>query len=416
MKLKNKILLSHPGHVQVSYQFALALQESKKNFAFHTSIYYVDSIFIKFLLKIIPKNISDKFKRRISQRYISTLDQKFIYTHPLYEYIYLFIARIPYLNKLSEKIMRLRNILFDKKIVNIIKKENFNVVIGYDSCIYQAFSYAKRKNKVCVLDQVIGHFKSGQNILSQEIYDNPEFAESITFDFSKNLIKRQEKEIEFADWILVPSKYVLRTFIENNVDPKKILLCPYGVDINAFFPPSKKIKKNKIFKILFIGQISQRKGIKYLFDAIQDLNDNKIQLTIIGKFIGSSDWLSNYNFSFTHINFVPYNKLNSYYQKADIFVYPSLHEGSALAVYEALACGLPTITTFNTGSIVRDKKDGFIIPIKDSNAIKNKILLLMHNSSLRNQMSLNARNRAKEYTWEKYRKRLVKIMHAKKIL
>lgn len=416
MNHNKKILLSHPGSVQVTYQFALALQEQKKDFVFHTSIYYIENTLVKFLIKILPKKISTKFKIRISQRQIPNLNRKFIFIHPAFELSYLLISRIRLLKNFSEKVMRLRNIYFDKKITYILKKEYFDVVVGYDSCIYETFLYAKSKNKVCVLDQVIGHFKSGQKILTQEASDNPEFADSFTLNFNKNLIKRQENEIKLASWILLPSKYVMKTFIDNKVDPKKLLLCPYGVDTDKFYPSTKKITKNEFFEVLFVGQISQRKGIKYLFDAIQDLKNSKIKLTIIGKIIGSGSWLAKYNFSFTHINFVPYNLLPSYYQNADIFVFPSLHEGSALAIYEALACGLPVITTFNSGSIVRDKKDGFIIPIKDSNSIQNKINLLMHNPLLRDQLSKNARKQAEEFSWKNYRKRLINLLHTRNIL
>ncbi len=79
---------------------------------------------------------------------------------------------------------------------------------------------------------------------------------------------------------------------------------------------------------------------------------------------------------FHHVPNVPYHQVHSVYRGADIFVYPSLHEGSALAIGEALASGLPVITTANAGSVVRDGEEGYIVPIRDVEALMDRILTL----------------------------------------
>jgi glycosyltransferase involved in cell wall biosynthesis len=94
-----------------------------------------------------------------------------------------------------------------------------------------------------------------------------------------------------------------------------------------------------------------------------------------------------------------------------VFVYPSLHEGSAIATYEALASGLPVITTANSGSVVRDSSEGFIVPIRDVEALKEKILLLYGDRQLREEMGRNARKRAEDFTWSAYRRRLGVLLH-----
>ena len=103
---------------------------------------------------------------------------------------------------------------------------------------------------------------------------------------------------------------------------------------------------------------------------------------------------------------MPHHEVHTYFQKSDVFVYPSLYEGSALAIYEALASGLPVITTPNSGSVVRDGVEGFIVPIRDVDTLKEKILLLYENKELREEMGQNARKRAEEFTWTAYRQRL----------
>ncbi len=98
-----------------------------------------------------------------------------------------------------------------------------------------------------------------------------------------------------------------------------------------------------------------------------------------------------------------------YYQAADIYVFPSLFEGSSLSIYEAMASGLPVVTTKNSGSIIRDKKDGFIIPIRDSQDTKEKILQLYQNKNLRQKMGASAREQIKHFTWQIYEERVVAL-------
>jgi glycosyltransferase involved in cell wall biosynthesis len=82
-------------------------------------------------------------------------------------------------------------------------------------------------------------------------------------------------------------------------------------------------------------------------------------------------------------------------------------EGSAVVHLEALACGVPVITTPNCGSVVRDGVDGFLVPIRDAEELANKIETIVTDRRLRGEMSRNARERAREFTWARYGERLL---------
>jgi len=101
------------------------------------------------------------------------------------------------------------------------------------------------------------------------------------------------------------------------------------------------------------------------------------------------------------------------YQQADIFVFPSLEEGSALVTYEAMACGLPVVTTPNAGSLVRDGVEGFIVPIRDPDALAERMERLRANARLRQALGRAARMRVEEFTWEQHGQAL--IQHYKSI-
>jgi glycosyltransferase involved in cell wall biosynthesis len=99
-----------------------------------------------------------------------------------------------------------------------------------------------------------------------------------------------------------------------------------------------------------------------------------------------------------------------HYAWADLFLLPSICEGSATVCYEALAAGLPVITTENAGSVVRDGIDGFIVPIRDPGAIAERLENLHRDRALLESMSRAALERAREFTVEKYAERLLSAL------
>src|SRR5262249_8217957 len=140
-----------------------------------------------------------------------------------------------------------------------------------------------------------------------------------------------------------------------------------GVDVARFRPGGPRPRGQ--FRILFVGTLSQRKGIRYLLEAARRLRLPDAELVLAGRMVGSETAFAPYRDVFRHVTHVPYHEVHALYQDADVFVYPSLHEGSAFAVFEALASGLPVICTPNTGSVVRDGVEGFLVPVRDVDAI-----------------------------------------------
>ncbi len=152
------------------------------------------------------------------------------------------------------------------------------------------------------------------------------------------------------------------------------------------------------------------KGIRYLLEALRVLDTRQIGARLVGPIMASAEALARYRRYCSLLGPVPRSAVREHYQWADVFVLPSICEGSATVTYEALACGLPVITTPNAGSVVRDGIDGFIVPIRDAEAIAEKLDLLASNPKLLAEMSLNARERALEFSWERYGERLVRAV------
>jgi len=113
---------------------------------------------------------------------------------------------------------------------------------------------------------------------------------------------------------------------------------------------------------------------------------------------------------------VPRSEVAAHYAWADVFLLPSLCEGSATSTYEAMFQGLPVVCTPQTGSVVRDGIDGFIVPPRDGAAIADKLALLAAKPDLLAQLSENARQRSADFTLEKYGERLLAAFRERDII
>jgi glycosyltransferase involved in cell wall biosynthesis len=298
--------------------------------------------------------------------------------------------------------MWLRNELFDRRVAAEVEQRRPAGVLCYDSCALHTFRAARRLGIVTILDQSVGHIRSAIAMLRDEDDREPAWA-TPTRSIPQWLVERCSEEARQADFVLAPSAYVQSTLMTNGVAPSRIVPMPFGVDVDRFRPVG--ARPARPFRALFIGQVSQRKGIRYLLDAFDQLQLPDAELVLVGG-VKNRRVLEMRPGSLTLIPHVSHGEVHSLFQQADVFVYPSLHEGSALAIYEALASGLPVITTFNSGSVVRDGIDGYIVPVRDTEAIKEKLLLLYSRPELRRVMGKNARERAEEFTWDAYQRRM----------
>lgn len=224
---------------------------------------------------------------------------------------------------------------------------------------------------------------------------------------SPRLTRQVRAERELADRLLVPSEFVRSCLVANGVEPARIVHVPYGVD-PAEFSPAEDNERSSRFRVLFVGLISPRKGVQYLLEAWHRLALRDAELVFAGSLgPGGGLLLRRFEGSFAWVGPVAHAELPALYRSAHVFAFPSLAEGSALVTYEAMATGLPVITTPNSGSVIKNGVDGLIVPPRDSQALAEKMLLLHRDPDLRRELGLRARQTILEgYTWEHYRQRV----------
>jgi glycosyltransferase involved in cell wall biosynthesis len=191
-------------------------------------------------------------------------------------------------------------------------------------------------------------------------------------DFSQFL--DEKLEFDQVDYIYVNSDFCRQTFIDEGVSSEKLRMLPRGFDSKRYYPVE---KKDDVFRVIFVGQLLVRKGLKYLLEAWVQLGLHKAELLIVGSMMDEvralvSPYLERSDIK--HVGFIP--DPVAAYQSSDLFVLPTVDEGSAKVTYEAMACGIPVIVTHNAGSLAKDGEDGYIVPIRSSQALAEKILYL----------------------------------------
>lgn len=285
-------------------------------------------------------------------------------------------------------------------------------VVASWGCAEEVFRVAKDRGRVCILNYPIAHHRFTQRYLLEEVERNPDFRDSITIH--RRPVWEQEQldsEVELADYILVGSTFVRDSFIAEGVSAEKIRVIPYGADTQLFCSGNDRLGNGDRLQLLFVGQIGQRKGISYLLKAVQSIRSRGVSLTLVGKIQGSGRGLVPYRESFLHLPHVPHEDLATIYRKADVFVFPTVLEGMGIVVLEAMASGLPVITTPNgPGDIVRDGVDGFLVPPRDVSAIVDRIEFLRKNPDVRREMGFNASERAQKFTWKAYQRDVLSFL------
>jgi glycosyltransferase involved in cell wall biosynthesis len=257
----------------------------------------------------------------------------------------------------------------------------------------------------------VAHHRFAEQILAEEAARVPDYAATLQFDrFPGSLRARFESEIETAHRIFVLSTFQKRTFVEAGVDEGKLVVTPLGVDLELFQPAPIR-RSDETFRIMFAGQITQRKGISYLFDAFARASIPNSELVLVGRVCGTNKAWSHLQ-GVRHIPHVPRWKLPELYRQADVFVLPSLVEGFPATAIEAMACGLPVIVSENTfgSDVVQDAENGFLVPIRDPDAIADRLRYLHAHTAERLRVGMAARKRAATFSWDDYAGRVAAIV------
>lgn len=392
-----------------SVNAALALAEEGILSEVITTIAYDSRCGYSQLLNLLPAKFNRLINSELNRRSWWPLENSRIRTHIGRELVRLALLRFG----LNQTIGIKNRTIIDWVYVGLDRHvktshlRGIDALYAYEDEAAESFEIAKSRGIRCIYDLPSIFYPTRKRLEREEAEYFPELAHLLQSTQEPAWkLERKALEVELADHIIVASSLNERALIQAGVPITKISVIPYGAPIEYFVPIP---KPDKQFRALFIGGLSPHKGAHYLLQAWQELKFYHAELLCIGNNRLPQGWLRPFTDSFRHINTVPHASLNEYYCAGNVLVFPSLMDGFGLVLLEAMACGIPVITTCNTGGpdIVTDGVEGFIIPIRDVEALKEKLVWCYENPDELAEMGRAARRRAEQFTWSAYRKTLV---------
>lgn len=411
-KRKKKVSIAVPFQ-QHSFRAARGLIENGMMQSYYTSVYNDNKGIYRVLSKILSKGLVIRMQGRNDEK-ITPYVRKFA---ELYGLLYLGVCRISSLRKYTPFIRKKLFRKFGKSAAKACIKNGTEVVIAYDTQAYDLFQELKRKNScvIKVLDMASTSALKIREIVDNEMVKSYPFSESLerhNLAYSEEKCIAYKKEMELADFLLVPSGFVKDSLHELGIPKNKIIYLPHGVDVEMFTPSYKKYVPGKTLKFLFVGRVEAAKGIYYILETFKQLQGLNVELIVIGDTLNQREELEKYTSNAKFLGLKRRDEMPEYYREADVFILSSLWEGSSLSMLEALAAGLPVIASKYSCApeVIKEFEEGFVIEPRDIEQMKEKICWYCEHAEKIPDMSRKARKTAEKYTWVKYGENISRII------
>ncbi|MBC7888333.1 MAG: glycosyltransferase family 4 protein [Ferruginibacter sp.] len=301
----------------------------------------------------------------------------------------------------------------DRHVADSLKyaiKKGVTAVYGYEDTTIFTFREAKRLGLQCLYDLPIGYWRTAHRLLDAERQRWPEWIPTMPgFSDWDEKLSRKEEELQLADRIFVAS-----TFTANSLKDFPGILAPIQVIPYGFPPVSDEPKlypdfnNGRPLKLLFVGSLSQRKGIADLFSAVEYFGE-KVTLTVVGsKTTQGCAVLEKALAKHRYIPGLPHHEILRLMREHDVFVFPSLFEGFGLVITEAMSQGTPVITTERTAGpdLIENDKNGWLIEAGSTIALKNAIGKLLQDPGKIEAVGRAALETARLRPWEMYGREL----------
>jgi glycosyltransferase involved in cell wall biosynthesis len=407
------LILSHPtGNANVR-NAANGLQQAQLLKEYHTSI----AVFHGSILYKLAQ-LGGPFAE-LKRRTFDDALQPFTKTYPCNEFARLLSAKLKLHSLIEhEKGAFCIDAIYHKldaklaKRLSAIREKNKLAVYAYEDGAAYSFQAAKKNNIDCIYDLPIGYWRSARLLLGSERDNRPDWASTLTgFKDSEKKLARKDEELKLADHIFVASSFTAKTLQDYPGPLAPISVIPYG------FPPVYENRTyenadNRPLKVLFVGGLSQRKGIANLLEAVEAIG-TKIDLTIVGRkaaedCIPLNSALAKYRW----IPSLPHEEVLALMRTQDVLVFPSLFEGFGLVITEAMSQGTPVITTDRTAGpdLIEHGKNGWLVEAGSTAALQKALEDLIENPQLLATVGKAAMETARQRPWEVYGKELAEAV------
>jgi glycosyltransferase involved in cell wall biosynthesis len=270
---------------------------------------------------------------------------------------------------------------------------------GWSQASERSMSRAKQLGALATLQRGSAHIEYQRDILEEE-YDIQGLKGELPH---RNIVAREMREYDIADYVFVPSEFARQTFLAKGFPQQKLVRVPLGVSLTDFYPTG---NQDGVFRVIYAGTMSLRKGVHYLLQAFAELALPNAELWLVGTMLPEMrGFFHKYDGVFRYFGKVPQAQLRELYGRCSVFALCSIEDGFGVVLTQAMACGLPAICTTNSGGpdVLEDGQEGYAIPIRDVQTLKERALFLYHNPDAAAEMGRRARARAlSALSWEDY--------------
>jgi hypothetical protein len=310
----------------------------------------------------------------------------------------------------STEIVARRAAAFNRRVIGSIRHRP-DAIWGFNGAAKELFQWAKPRGIPCVLEQTILPRPAEMRLLTEERERWPGWEPALV-PFAKNdaRAEREQAEWELADRIVGASSFVVEGLEQCGVEADRCRIVPYGVDTGSYLPRVPIRRCEDALRVLFVGEVGLRKGVPYLLEALRMLGPSGARARFVGPVALDRVVLARYSNVAEFMGPVPRSAVSALYHWADLLCLPSICEGSATVSYEALACAVPVMVTPNSGSLVRDGVDGFVVPIRDAEAIAERLQLYRTEPSLLREHKHGAAQSRHRVSIERYRRDLEALL------
>jgi len=333
-------------------------------------------------------------------------------THPWRELLRVGSSKFPILSGfMNSESLSVDSIyrMIDGEVARLLRnEEKYDAVYAYEDGAYQSFGIENSSGLKRIYDLPIGYWRCGRRIQEEEAELKPEWASTMNaVRDSKEKCERKDEELKLSSHVVVASSFTKSSLSEAPFKIPTVEVIPYGCP-DPIRPREQLFnERGEKLKALFVGGLSQRKGISYLFDAADRCSDF-LDLTVIGRKGVGDVRLERELIKHRYIPSLPHEQILVEMEKHDVFLFPTLFEGFGLVVTEALSRGMVVISTPHSCApdLIEDHHDGFIVPIRSVDAIVEKLEKLNKDRDLMMVIKNNALELARRVSWESYERKL----------
>jgi glycosyltransferase involved in cell wall biosynthesis len=406
--MAQRVGVFHPG-TQHSWQAALAFQEAGRLAWYATSVFYDPRRWPYKLERIAPRTIGGRLVREFRRRWTPLLDPNLVITFGFEEWLETAARRLQ-LRRVAEIANIRGNRRFAAGVIRQIERDPVDVVWGYNCASVEVFRWAKREGLRCVLDQAVGHPRAMNAVMLAERERHPDYFPLGFVPYDEDWIAQNDEEVALADLVLAGSDACAATMIANGCPPEKLQVVPYGYDATQFpdepfgHPPTQR--PTAPMQFLFVGAVDARKGIAYLLQAFDRVPQGAAALTLVGHRTVPDATFRRHAGRVVHVPQVARPKVPGYFRQADAFVFPSLFEGSALVLYEAVGAGLGIIQSAASGTGATPGENGIILDEVTVDGLTDAILQAVDDPERLWAWRAASRALRPERTWDRYREKL----------